>query len=187
MPEGQETRYRWEVVDSVPGYHDVRHFYYPGASTVGGGDGVLVKVEPWDGVAWLGTFAFGRFGPKVATKVVPLPCGGRLCVVSRGAGYLVSANDPLAWEEVPAIPITDILEIPEAGLVVVANHTKLLAYGERGQEWCTRRLAWDGLKLIRATGRSITGEYWDFRGQETRTFEVDAATGSSTGGVEDDG
>lgn len=187
MSDERHTTFEWEVVNHLPGSQSLRHFYYPGASTVGGGDGVMVRVEPEDSAPWFGTFAFGQFGPKGATKVVPLSDGQRLCVVSRGAGYVVSARDPLDWEEVPAIPIIDVREIPEVGLVVFACHTELLAYGKHGQEWRTRRLAWDGLKITTVVGRTITGEYWDIRDEETRTFEVDIATGASTGGVEDEG
>lgn len=179
--------FEWEIVNQLPGSQATRHFYYPGASIAGGGDGVMVRVEPKDGSPWFGTFAFGKFGPKGSTKVIPLPDGQRLCVVSRGAGYVVSANDPLAWEEVSGIPITDVREILEVGLVVFANHTKLLAYGEDGLVWRTRRLAWDGLKITEVNNRSITGEYWDIRDEDTRTFKVDVATGASTGGVEEEG
>lgn len=85
------------------------------------------------------------------------------------------------------MPSVDVREIPEAGLVVFANYTELLAYGEHGQVWRTRRLAWDGFRIAGVNERSITGEYWDIRAEESRTFKVDVSTGASTGDVEDEG
>jgi len=146
----------------------------------------MVCVKPRNGPAWFGTFAFGQFGPKVSTAVVSLPDGKRLCVLARGAGYLVSAEDPHAWEEVPLVPIIDVREASDPFLVILANYTELLAYGEYGEQWRTRRLAWDGLKITGVSAGSIMGEYWDMRNDETRIFKVDLATGASTGGVEDD-
>jgi hypothetical protein len=64
---GQEVTFRWEVIDFLPGTASAWHLYYPGASKGGGGDGVMVRVEPEAGSPWFGTFAFGKFGPKVST------------------------------------------------------------------------------------------------------------------------
>ncbi|RME44853.1 MAG: hypothetical protein D6795_17335, partial [Deltaproteobacteria bacterium] len=99
--------FEWEVMNHLPSPQSLRHFYYPGASTVGGRDGVIVRMEPNDDAPWIGTFAFGQFGSRGVTKVVPLPDRQRLCVVSRGAGYVVLASDPLTWEEIPFVPILD--------------------------------------------------------------------------------
>jgi hypothetical protein len=104
------------------------HFYYPGASTQGGRDGVLAKVSPAEGKPWLGTFAFGQIAPKGASGIFTTPSPQRLCVVARGEGYIVSADAPTQWEPVRARPIMDVRPIRARGLIVFACFTAA-AYG----------------------------------------------------------
>ncbi|RKH05445.1 hypothetical protein D7V97_23925 [Corallococcus sp. CA053C] len=83
-----------------------------------------------------------------------------------------------------AVPITEVRALPSAGIVVFANFTELVAYGAEGLRWRTKRLAWDGLKIVEVTERSLIGEYWDIRDEAMQRFEVDLATGAQRGGVE---
>jgi hypothetical protein len=177
-------RYEWEVVDELPGGGAQPHYYFPGGTLASGGDGVVVRIAPAGAAIWFGTFAFGKYGMTAATKILSMPDPGKLCVVSCGAGYIVSVQDPRSWESVKAIPVIDVRPIAGAGLVVFANFTELVAYGTEGVRWRTKRLTWDSMKLIDVTDEKIVGEYWDIRSEETRTFEVDVATGTHHGGVE---
>jgi hypothetical protein len=149
-----------------------------------GQDGVVVGVQPEMAEAWIGIFAFGKFGRAGVTRVLSLPDPQELCVVASGAGYVVAADRPDAWEPVKAIPIIDVRAVPGAGVVVFANYTEMLAYGEGGLKWRTKRLAWDGLRIIAVGDRMLVGEYWDIRTEATQRFEVDLATGEARGGVE---
>jgi len=49
------------------------HYYFPGGTTRGGADGLLLKVRPEHGSAWLGTFAFGRISPKGVCIQLQIP------------------------------------------------------------------------------------------------------------------
>lgn len=142
----------------------------------------LVHGTPSGGASWLGMFAFGKLG-KGTSGVLAMPDPEQLCVVSRGAGYLVPVRDPSAWEAVQALPVTDVRAVPSAGIVVFADFTELMAYGAEGLRWRTQRLSWDGFKIVQVTERSIIGEYWDMRTEAMQTFEVDLATGAQKGGV----
>ncbi|RKH93225.1 hypothetical protein D7Y04_41275 [Corallococcus sp. AB038B] len=82
-------------------------------------------------------------------------------------------------------PVTDVRAVPAAGVVVFADFTEMVAYGAEGLRWRTKRLSWDGLKIVQVTERSIIGEYWDMRTEATQTFEVDLATGAQKGGVDE--
>jgi hypothetical protein len=177
-------RYGCEIVDELPARGAPTHYYYPGGTMVGGRDGVVVRIVPERGMTWFGTFAFGKFGEQGLTKVVSMPDPERVCVVSRGAGYIVSVRDARSWEVVRAIPVVDVRSVPGAGLVLFANFTELVAYGVGGVRWRTKRLAWDGLTLTEVTDEKVVGEYWDIRSQATQTFEIDLATGASRGGIE---
>src|SRR2546425_2622421 len=87
------------------------HYYFPGASTQGGRDGLLVEVRPEHSQPWLGTFAFGQVTPNGVSGIFTTPDPQRLCVVSKGEGYLVSATTPTEWEVVRATPIIDVRSI----------------------------------------------------------------------------
>jgi hypothetical protein len=145
---------------------------------------VIVRVLPEDGEGWIGTFAFGRFGKTGISRILSMPDADRVCVVARGAGYIVTASQPDNWEEVRSIPIIDARSVPSVGVVVFANFTEMVAYDERGFRWRTKRLAWDGLKILAVGDRVLAGEYWDMRSETTQRFEVDLATGANRGGVE---
>jgi hypothetical protein len=176
-------KFACKVLDELPGGPTHRRHFFPGYQA-GGQDGVTVQVLPEAADAWIGTFAFGKFGKAGISRVLSMPDPEKLCVVARGAGYVVFASTPDAWEVVGAIPIIDVRVVAAAGLVVFANYTEMLAYGKNGVKWRTKRLAWDGLKIIAVGDQTLVGEYWDIREERMQRFEVDLATGATRGGVE---
>ncbi len=161
------------------------HYYYPGAFTEGGRDGILVEVRPQSGQAWLGTFAFSQVTPKGFSGVFTTPDPERVCIVSRGEGYIVSAARPTAWEAVRATPIIDVRLVRAQGIIVFANFTELVAYGSAGIKWRTKRLTWDSLKITEVTDTFIKGEFWDIRTEAMGSFIVDLATGTHQGGIKE--
>ncbi len=179
---GFDCSYEFEVLSEIPPT-DIPRFYYPGAVPYGGKDGVIVKISPPRKESWLGTFAFGQIAPKGLTGVFSTPNVNRLCVVSKGNGYLVSAGEPQDWESIKAIPIIDARSFPKSGIIVFAHFTGLVAYGDKGIRWKTERLSWDNLKIISTTEREITGEFWDIRSESTQRFVVDLVTGNHSGGI----
>lgn len=172
-----------EVLDELPGGVGPRRHFFPG-DTMGGQDGVIIRVCPECAEPWIGMFAFGKLGKAGVSHVLSMPDPDKLCVVARGAGFVVSASSPEHWEGVRVIPVVDVRAITAAGLVVFANHTEMLAYDASGVRWRTKRLSWDGLKVVAVGEQTIVGEYWDIRDDAMRTFEVDLQTGAAHGGVE---
>lgn len=162
------------------------HYYYPGASIQGGRDGILVEVRSERGESWLGTFAFGRLTPNGVSGLFTTPDPQRLCVVARGEGYLVSANTPTVWQPILATPIIDVRPIRAQEIIVFADFTELVAYGQSGIKWRTKRLTFDGLKITEVTDTSITGEFWDIRSEAMASFVVDLATGTHHGGIDEE-
>jgi hypothetical protein len=160
------------------------HYYFPGATTKGGGDGLLVEVRPRDCEAWLGTFAFGRVSPTGLSGLYATPDPDRLCVVARGDGYFVSASNPEVWESVGAQPVTDVRIVHAHRIIVFADFTRLWAYGPSGLKWKTGRLAWSGFKITEVTDTTMLGEFWDPSREEAATFAVDLANGSHHGGAQ---
>lgn len=172
------------VVETQQAEHP--HYYYPGASVEGGGrDGVLIRVTPENGRAWLGTFAFGQLTTNGITGVFTTPNPDQVCVIAAGEGYIVSANKPTEWDQVRATPVIDVRPIHSHLIIVFANFTELVAYGPAGLKWRTRRLSWDSLKIHEVTDTSINGEFLDILSNAMEHFVVDLETGADTGGIGD--
>jgi hypothetical protein len=176
--------YECEQLDEIPDSSLPRHFY-PGATTEGGGDGILVKVRPEHGQAWLGMFAFGRASPKGLSGLYTTPDPERFCVIAGGDGYFVTADQPERWDGVEVNPITDVRPVSARGIIVFADYTQLCAYGAVGLVWKTNRLAWDGLKITEITSTSIIGEFWDAASEAKASFVVNLASGTHEGGAKD--
>jgi hypothetical protein len=176
--------YECEQLTEIPGVA-LPHYYFPGATTEGGGDGMLVAVRPEHGEPWLGTFAFSRVSPKGFSGILATPNPERLCVVAKGEGYFVTASEPQTWASLGINPITDVRTVRTHGIIVFADFTQLWAYGSTGLKWKTSRLAWDSLKITEITDTSILGEFWDVPNQATASFRVDLADGTHEGGVQE--
>lgn len=160
-------------------------YYYPGATTKRGKDGLIVEVISSEGTSWVGVFAFGEISPKGISGVYSMPDPDKFCVVSRGAGYIVSSSDPEDWQEVKAIPVMDVRPVKSQNILVFADYTELVAYDETGIKWRTERLAYDRFKITEVTDRSLKGEFWNIRNEANEIFEVDLVTGSQVGGIKD--
>lgn len=185
MDESFTRSYECERLTESPVTARARHYYYPGASTTGGSDGILLKVQPEQGEWWLGTFAFGGLTPAGVSGIFTTPDPQKFCVVDGGRGYLVSADAPTVWERIDAVPITDLRPIRAQQIIVFATFCELVAYGKSGFKWRTKRLVWDGLKITEVTETLIKGEGdWNFFKSAGESFVVDLATGAHEGGAE---
>jgi hypothetical protein len=176
--------YNLELLTEISDF-SLPHFYFPGATMKGGGDGVLVKISPGDSKEWLGTFAFGRVTQDGVSGLYTTPNPERFCVAAKGAAYLVSSNAPDIWDNVRANPVTDVRIVSAHGIIVFSDFTRLWAYGSLGLKWKTGRLAWNGLKITEITSDSIRGEFWNAPTGAMATFEVDLASGMHEGGVKE--
>ena len=115
--------------------------------------------------------------------VYSTPDPNKFCVVSKGAGYIVSSDDPNDWQEVKVISVMDVRSISSQGIIVFADYTELVAYDEAGIKWRTERLAYDSFKIIEITECTLKGEFWDMRNEANKTFEVNLITGAQLGGI----
>ncbi|HKB64262.1 MAG TPA: hypothetical protein VKC61_00300 [Pyrinomonadaceae bacterium] len=166
--------------------HSLRqHYYYPGGTTEGGRDGLIVEVSTRSSESWIGTFAFGTISPKGKNGLYAWPDPRILCVVSQGQGYLVWADEPTKSELIRVDPVLDVMSVPAKQIVVFANYTQLIAYGKSGPVWVTNRLSWDGLKLTKLNNDYIEGEVWDPRVEANVGFKVDLSNGHHEGGSYD--
>jgi len=180
-----DSSYAVEFLDGFSPGREVRRFYFPGASTVGGGDGLLVRVIPGQCEVdpWVGVFAWGGLSPKGATGVFTCPDPDHLCVVARGAGYVVSAVDPSHHELLGVTPVMGVFPVAAAELIIFADYLGLTAYGRDGRAWRTARLSWDGLQVVEISGEWILGKGWSAPENRHVDFAVDLRTGAHRGGA----
>ena len=152
-------------------------FYYPGGNPKGGHDGLIVNVCPRTSVHWLGVFAFGGFLSKSKSGLYTWPDPKVLCVVARAQGYTVRVDEPRNYEIINVHPITDVISVASRRLVVFANYTELVAYGESGVVWVSDRLSWDGFTVTAVTDELVEVTKWDPSVEKEVRFRVDLRNG----------
>jgi len=101
----------------------------------------------------------------------------------RNAGIDASQWDPthgVAENRQTIECVTDIYVVTEHKVVLLADFTDLVAYGQAGKLWSSGRLAWDDLKIVGVNGSGIemTGFHAP-RNDPRYPFTVDLSTGES--------
>src|SRR5262245_27515474 len=174
--------YRIDLLHDLPAGGSP-HYYYPGASTRGGRDGIMLRVWPEGGEPWTATFAFNGLTQAVS-GVYSMPSPRHFCVVAMGAGYVASAASPLEWYEISAWPVFDVRPIPAAGLIVFATSTVLMAYGPDGIKWRTEDVTLDDLTITEVTDTHIRGVGSHYARPEGTSVVVKLENGTHEGGVD---
>ena len=174
--------YEIEELREIPGTGslDFPVFYFPRPRNRPEHDGLWLKIRAENSNSWVGVFAFGHGSPPAFSRLVSSPDPNKVCVVSRGAAYVVKADDPNSWEQIPTAPVLDIRAAPEHGFLIFADHTRLAAYGRDGLVWRSPRVCWDELKIVSVTPDRIDGVGSDPTNLDApRPFAVDVRTGRS--------
>ena len=169
-----ENHYEIKVLEDQP---NALIHYFPGGSTEGGKDGILLQIVSAAGKKWIGMFAFGDMIRNGVMAVHSTPDPIKFCVVSRGAGYIVSSENPALFEEVKTIPITEVRSVISHNMLLFADFTDLVAYGPNGIKWRTGRLGYDGFKILEIKKELLIGEFWSLRSDAMKKFAVDLSTG----------
>jgi hypothetical protein len=173
--------YEVEEIPELPGTgkFDVPVLYFPRPKNRPEHDGLWLKIRTASGKSWVGVFAFGYQSPPAFSRVVSFPNQDRACIISRGAAYVVNADEPETWEQLPLVPVLDARLIPEHQLLVLADFTRLAAYGRSGLAWQSPRVCWDELKILNVTHDTIEGIGYDPTNLGPSRFAVDVKTGRS--------
>jgi hypothetical protein len=175
--------YAVEEISELPGTgkFDVPLIFFPPPGNRSEHDGLWLKVTSASGKRWIGVFKFGYSSPPAFSCVVDSLDSNRVCVISQGAAYIVKADAPEAWEQIPLVPVLDFRVIPKEGLLIFSDFTRLVAYGSSGLAWRSPRVCWDGLKIVSVNRGIIEGIGFDptnLVSHESR-FVVDLKTGQS--------
>jgi hypothetical protein len=172
-------------VDEVPdlpgtGQFDVALLYFPRPKARPEHNGLWLRIRPSSGKSWVGVFAFFHESYPALTAVVSTFDPDQVCIVARGAAYIVNTADPEAWQEVPIMPVRDVRPEPTNQLLLFADHTRLAAFHKAGLAWLSPRLCWDDLKISTITDEVIEGTGYDPTDLSAeRPFAVNITTGKS--------
>ena len=153
--------------------------WYPGASRVGGRDGLILEVRPTDAEPWIGMFASGDLFPAGSASAVALPDRTSLAVTCNGAGYRVCARDPDDWGEISSTVVRNPLVVSSPELVLFVEFTVIVAWGPHGRAWEARPPIYDDLAVVGISGHLLTATGSSPPGT-TREFAVDLRTGTTS-------
>ncbi|MGA3371353.1 MAG: hypothetical protein ABSC48_06275 [Terracidiphilus sp.] len=174
--------YEIEEIPELPGTGEfnVPVHYFPRSISRPEHDGIWLCIRPMTGQSWIGVFDFGYRSPPAISRVVSTPNDDCVCIISRGAAYIVNAEEPNQWELLDIRPVLDLRLIPEYQLLVFADFTRLIAYGNHQIVWKSPRLCWDYLKILNVSREEIIGVGYDPTNSESESrFAVDIRTGKS--------
>lgn len=151
---------------------------FPASASPRGREGLVVRVSQAEST-WDGNFQFGD-GTLTAVYVTPSP--HHLCVVARGCGYWVSANDPGVYEVIDAYPVKEVRPLRDIGLLLFVDYTDIEAYSAGGRTWASGRVSWDGITIMQADERGVLGRAWDAVAEKEVGFFIDPRSGRLEGG-----
>jgi hypothetical protein len=183
---GFERAWTAEILKSAPLIAPARSYVWPmriaGEEDALARGAVNVIVRPASGGSYLVTAALGFKDPSMPTGVHGCPNPDELCVLSGGYAYVGSASAP---EEVTLLgmkPVVQALECVEAAVLAFVGFTSVVGWGADGQAWETKRLSWEGLRVVGAEDGVLRGFGWDLMKDVEVEFAVNLRTGESTGG-----
>lgn len=180
FPRNYEAR----LLDTAPPVHPLEKLYhYPAELEEGDRTGAYVRVVPVAGVAWSGFFALGFESPHVANSIFSCPDPDSVCVLAGGYAYLVKTSDPQQWFQIEQRPVTEVLALPDLGLLAFIGFTSITALGPSGIAWTTGRLSWEGVRVNKIADSVLEGQGWDAIMDREVPFTVDLKTGKHAGGA----
>ncbi len=140
---------------------------------------VRLDVSPAAGARWLGIFHAQLPSPRGASCAVALPDRESVAVLSHGAAYRVWAGDPGRWEELSPGGVMAPLVVRSLELVLLIEHTSIVAYGANGLAWRSDDLVWDDLEAVGIDGGYLHATGFDAARDAIVAPTVDLRTGQS--------
>lgn len=172
-----------EILQTRPLILPPRHYTYPAEVEEVERGALELLVQPGPAaMPFLATCALGFASPAVPSGVWSCPNPDSLCAVAGGYAYILNARRPEQWTQVEYRPVTEIRPVPELNLLLFASFHTVVAWGREGQNWQTRRLSWEGVRLIEVRGGKLHGWGWEMQTDQEIEFAIDLRTGEHTGG-----
>lgn len=144
-----------------------------------GANARLLEIVTGEGNVWTGRI---EAGPGGLSGFFATPSPNTLFIVVQGQGYWIPTLQPASYEVVAAVPIKQVLRVPDRDIVLFIDLVRVEAYGPDGVLWQTDCLSWDGVQITEVDARTIRGLGWDSPGDTHIEFNINTSTGISTGG-----
>ena len=176
-----------EVLSAPPMIAPARQFVFP--HPVPGEEDALARgalqlmIYPRTSGIFLATCALGFADASMPGGVWSCPDPAKLCAIAGGYAYIIDADDPIASQQIPLRPVTQVMALPAHGLLLFAGFHHLVALGAEGIAWQTERLSWEGLRLGTVEDDTLHGFGWNLMTDREVAFTVDLDTGKHTGGT----
>jgi hypothetical protein len=116
-------------------------------------EGVVVRVEPDGGPAWL---ANAQPGYGFASKVVPWEGARAIILIASGAAYFIRPDAPDSWSFI-CIDALDCTLTPSQEVAILATHSDLIALSIDGRELWRRSIGVDGVEICHVTDDHVEG------------------------------
>jgi hypothetical protein len=142
-------------------------------------DPVQLEVRPAATDRLVGIFDAQLTSPRGVNSVVALPDRESIAVVSHGAAYRVWAADPRRWDELSIGGVMAPVVVGALELVLLVEHTTILAYGPHGLAWKSEPPVSDDLEAVSVDGERLRAKGYDTARNKTIAFTVDLRTGRS--------
>ncbi len=173
-----------EILERPPLIAPARHYVYPQAvEEVERGALQILLRSRLESAPVMATFALGFADPSLPHGIWSCPNSRQVCAIAGGYAYVVDADHPEEWMQIPYRPVTWVHPVREQGLLLFASFHTLWALGATGQAWETSRLSWEGLRVTEIEGGQLRGFGWDLDRDAEVPFTVDLATGQHSGGA----
>lgn len=175
-----------QVLDKPPLIAPARQFVYPlfvpGEEDAMNRGAALLNVKPSGAQNFLATCALGFSNPQLPSGVWSTPDADSMLAVAGGYAYRVNTQTPERCEHLALRPVTAVLAVPEAALLLLAGFDRVSAVGADGVLWTSERLSWEGVTLGEVRDGKLHGTGWNMMDDRDVTFAIDLADGSHTGG-----
>jgi hypothetical protein len=136
----------------------------------------IVEVRPAAGSPWVGIF-FAEHGVNIRGTLIGWPDEESLCFFGGGGAYVVHSSGPARVTLVEGGPVLQQqYVVAEAGVVLFADWTNLLAYDRSGLRWQSPRLADDEVQVDGVEG-DVIGCSGFFGANGKQNFTVDLRSG----------
>ncbi|HXS14388.1 MAG TPA: hypothetical protein VN734_16945 [Acidobacteriaceae bacterium] len=176
-----------EILTAPPLIAPARQFTWPqrvaGEEDALARGALLLQVKPASGGSFLATCALGFRAPSALSAIWSCPRPDDILAVAGGYAYLADTLAPERPLHLPMRPVTQVLPVPGANLLLLAGFHTIAAIGAAGLLWETARLTWEGLTLGDIRDNQLHGLGWDMRSDRELPFTVDLTTGQHTGGA----
>jgi hypothetical protein len=173
-----------EILNKPPLISPARQYVYPQQVEEVERGALELLLRPKPGVASVQmTFALGFAEPSLPHGVWTCPNPRQLCAVAGGYCYIVEAEQPHQWLQIPYRPVISVYPSVVQNLLLFTSFHQIWALGPYGQAWETARLSWEGLRLAEISADKLHGFGWDLATDREIAFTVNLADGTHSGGA----